>query len=82
MIESARIAGWRDSGGGWNNVEAGDPEPTDADLAASNRIVVAIDDTDGETHYLTTSHLTDDYGIDDYLADVEADDASYDAQFV
>lgn len=84
MADSARVAGWQDSAGGWQNVEAGDREPSDADLARSERIVVAVDDVDGETHYLTTSHLTPDFDLDDFLDDIETsgDGDRYGGEFV
>lgn len=79
MAETASVAGWEDDRGEWIDVEAGGRPPSPDELASSNQIVIGVTDDDGERHYYTTSYLTDDYGIDEVLADWEGD---YGVQFV
>lgn len=69
-IDSAFVAGWEDGAGEWHNTEAGGRSPDANDLETSERIVIAATDANGETHYFTTSYLSDDYGIDDAIADL------------
>lgn len=80
MSDSAYVAGWEDRRGEWHNVEAGDRPPSEDELAESDRISIAVlEKGESEPRYLTTSMLTPDYGIDDFLADSAAD---YGVEFV
>lgn len=80
MASSAMVAGFEDpSSGEWRNTEAGDRAPTPDQLEASPSIVVRATDTDGETHYYTTSYLSADLPLDDVVARFSA---QYQVQFV
>lgn len=82
MADSARIAGWEDGNGEWHNVEAGDREPSDYDLAVSDRIVVAVNVVgEPEPVYWTTSHLTEDYDLEEHVQEIE-EGGAYGDQFV
>lgn len=80
MADSAFIAGWEDPrSGDWMNTQAGDPEPSPEQLANSQSIVVGVTDSDGETHYYTTSYITEDLPLDQLVTEWEQD---YQTQFV
>lgn len=75
--DSIEVAGWEDpTTGEWVNAEADAPagavpritqRPDGDTLEGSTRIVVRWVDGDGEVHYRTTSHITPDYSIRDWL---------------
>jgi hypothetical protein len=75
-IKSISVAGWEGPDGEWRNVEAGDPAPSETQVADSSRVVIVAVDKDGERHYRTTSHLTADFGARDFI------EAHYGVEFV
>lgn len=82
MADSARIAGWEDRSGEWNNTEKGDPLPDDFEMAESRRIVIAVDVVgEPEPVYFTTSHITEDYNFEEVVYDAEQSGA-YGDEFV
>lgn len=76
-LSSPTVAGWEDANGTWHNVEAGEREPEPDELADSPRVTVSATDQDGDTHYRTSSHLTDDFDMEAVFTD-----GNYGVEFV